>query len=263
MRIFTYLLTFSLSLAVLVAGCAGPSRAVTTLKVAEFSSAMGQPERLTESVFKKPNLDESAIQRVLDAPVEVEFPARAGVVVLNAPFSRAAYATLEPGDRAPQQLSRAIERSKHFQLVSDISPHLAQGQSVEGLRELATRYRLKYLVVLNRRFADRSHVNGFGWAWISLVGIPFAPAYTLKTQGLFEATLMDVRTGTFLFTTQVHVQAWKRDTPFGAEDKLAELQRTASMDAVRLLAKRFLARCDRVEKQKGGEAAGGEAVAAR
>ncbi len=252
------LFMFSLLLAT---GCGGLTQTKTTLKVSEFKAALDGPERLTRSVFKKPkdreNLSEEEIQKVLNAPIEVEFPARAGVVVLNSPFTRAAYAALEPGDRAPQRLSRAIERSTHFRLVSDISPHLADGQHVESLRELAVRYRLKYLVVLNRRFADRSHVNGFGWAWLSLVGIPFVPAYTLKTQGLFEATLMDVRTGTFLFTTQVHTQAWKRTTPFSTEDKLAQLQRVASLDAIRLLAKRFIARCDKVESAaKGGLALG-------
>ena len=244
------LILISCFLIIPASGCGGLTRSHTTLKVTELANVDQGPRRLTHSVFAKPkdreNLKEEDIARVLDAPVEVELPARAGLVVLDAPFSRAAYASLEPGDRAPQMLARSIERSRHFKLVSDISPHLAHGQHVEGLRELAARYRLKYLVVLTRRFADRSHVNGFGWTWLSVVGIPFAPAYTVRTEGLFEASLMDVRTGTFLFTTQVHAQAWKRDTPFAAERVLTRLQRTASLEAVKVLARRFMARCDRL-----------------
>jgi hypothetical protein len=300
----TSILITSVSL-LAVTGCGGLTRAHSTLKVTEMTNEMAGPKRLTHSVFAKPkdreNLKEEDIARVLDAPVEIELPARAGLVVLDAPFSRAAYAHLEPGDRAPQLLARAIEKSRHFKLVTDISPlmtrlshrpaycggrhlrrgqpapaspghqpafdsagpprlapghlatasgercgSLADGQHVEGLRELAARYRLKYLVVLTRRFADRSHVNGFGWAWLSVVGIPFAPAYTLRTEGLFEASLMDVRTGTFLFTTQVHTQAWKRDTPFGSDRAMCRLKRTASLEAVKVLARRFMARCDRL-----------------
>ena len=246
-------LTFCL-LTITASGCGGLTRAHTTLRVSELANMDQRPRRLTESVFAKPkdreNHQEEDIARVLDAPLEMAFPARAGLVVLDAPFSRAAYSCLEPGDRAPQLLARSIEKSRHFKLVSDISPHLADGQHVEGLRELAARYRLKYLVVLTRKFADRSHVNSFGWAWLSVVGIPFAPAYTVRTEGLFEASLMDVRTGTFLFTTQVHTQAWKRETPFAAERSLARLQRTASLEAVRELAKRFMARCDRLVPAK-------------
>ena len=241
-------------------GCGGLTRAHSTLNVTEMTNEMAGPERLTHSIFAKPkdreNLKEEDIARVLDAPVEIELPARAGLVVLDAPFSRAAYAHLEPGDRAPQLLARAIEKSRHFKLVSDISSHLADGQHMEGLRELAARYRLKYLVVMTRRFADRSHVNGFGWAWLSVVGIPFAPAYTLRTEGLFEASLMDVRTGTFLFTTQVHTQAWKRDTPFGSDRAMCRLKRTASLEAVKVLARRFMARCDRLApaaKEEAGQ----------
>ena len=241
---------------VAASGCAGLTRSHTTLQVATLTGAGGAP-RLTHSVFAKPkdreNLKEEEIARVLDAPVGMELPARAGLVVLDAPFSRAAYASLEPGDRAPQLLARTIEKSRHFKLVSDISPHLADGQHVEGLRELAARYRLKYLVVLTRQFADRSHVNSFGWAWLSVVGIPFAPAYTVRTEGLFEASLMDVRTGTFLFTTQVHAQAWRRETPFGAERARAHLQRRASLRAVKLLASQFMARCDRLVKEGAEE----------
>ena len=238
-------------------GCAGHTKTHTSLQVSTLTGA-GQSAHLTHSVFAKPkdrdNLKEEDIARVLDAPVEVELPARAGLVVLDAPFSRAAYAHLEPGDRSPQLLARSIEKSKHFKLVSDISPHLADGQHVEGLRELAARYRLKYLVVLTRKFADRSHVNNYGWAWLSVVGIPFAPAYTVRTEGLFEASLMDVRTGTFLFTSQVHAQAWRRETPFKADRARDQLQRSASLKAVKLLAKQFMRRCDRLAKESAEEA---------
>jgi len=205
---------------------------------------------LTQSLFAKPmereNLSEEVIQRILDAPVEPDFPSRAGVVVLDAPFSRKAYASIEPGDEAPQVLAREIERSRHFVMVSDISPYLANGQHIESLRELATRYRLKYLVIYNRRYVDRSTYNSWGWGWLSLLGIPFLPAYTLQTSGLLEATLLDVRTGTFLFTTQIHLEARERTTPFGTEEKIGRLQRRASRNAAELLARRFLAKCNRL-----------------
>jgi len=238
-----------LALALAGAGCAASTAAIRARAVSRPSGALAA-KRLTRSPFKKPpdrdNMDEDVIQRVINAPLEPELPARAGVVALDAPFTRRAYTTLTPGDRAPQLLARRLERSKHFVMVSDISPHLVKGQSIEALRELATRYRLKYLVIMNRRFANRSRYNAWGWSWISLLAIPFAPAYTLDTVGLLEATLMDVRTGTFLFTTQVHVEAAQRTTPWSTDGKLDLLMQRAGRRAAHLLARTFLAKCRRL-----------------
>ena len=131
-------------------------------------------------------------------------------------------------------------------MVTDISPYLADGQSVESLRELATRYRLKYLVAMNTRYSGRSYPNRWGWGSLSLVGIPLLPAYTLRTAGLTEATLLDVRIGTFLFTTQVHVTAVDKTNPFRTDEKLAELQRAASRTSARYLAQLFVEKCSRL-----------------
>ena len=231
----------------------------------------GFPAPLTRSLFEKPrerdNLSEDVIQKIVNAPVEPDFPSRAGVVVLSRPFTRSSYPSLEPGDEAPQLLAREIEHSRHFVMVSDISPYLADGQHIESLRELATRYRLKYLVVMNVRYADRSHLNRWGWGWLSVIGIPFLPAYTLQTAGLMEATLLDVRTGTFLFTTQVHVKATDHTTPFGTGAKLADLQRTASRKAAQRLAQLFLSKCNRlvaeVERQRKASAPASTAATTR
>jgi putative transposon-encoded protein len=236
--------------ALLLAGCASAPFFQAKEVVAPVAGGAVPAAQLTHSLFAKPldrdNLSEEVIQRVLAAPVEPEFPARAGVVVLDAPFTRRAYASLEPGDEGPQVLAREIERSRHFVMVSDISPYLANGQHIESLREVATRYRLKYLIVLNTRYVDRSSYNHWGWGWLTLLAIPFLPAYTLQTAGLMEATLMDVQTGTFLFTTQIHLQARDRVTPFGTDAKLGELQRQAGRRAAELLARRFLGKCNRL-----------------
>lgn len=234
----------------LCAGCAAQKPVIRTrlVNLEAAGSAVSAP--LTRSLFKKPddrdNLDEDVIQRVINAPLQPEFPARAGVLVLDAPFTRKAYAALTPGDRAPQILARRLERDRHFVMVSDVSPHLVKGQDIEAIRELATRYRLRYLVIFNRRFDDQRRVNRWGWSWISLVAIPFAPAYTYRTTGLLEATLMDVRTGTFLFTTQVHIEATQRATPWSGDDRLAAMELEAAREAALKLSSKFLAKCRRL-----------------
>jgi hypothetical protein len=258
----------------LLAGALLCSSCAASLKVAAREApalqlAPAPPAPLDRSLFLKPpereNLSEEVIARVIDAPIEPQFPARAGVVLLDAPFQRRAHPALQPGDEAPQALARAIERSRHFVMVTDISPYLADGQHVESLRELAARYRLKYLVVLNARYADRSAVNGWGWGWLSLVGIPFLPAYTLETAGVVEATLMDVRTGTFLFTIQIHTEARQRTTPWRSAAKIGAMQRAASRKAAELLAERFLGKCNRLvaEVQRQRRVARTQATAAR
>jgi hypothetical protein len=236
-------------------GCTAAGKAHIKTRLISFDrSRQGVVEKpLSRSLFKKPDdietISEEVIQRVVNAPLIPEFPARAGVVVLDAPYSRKTYATLTPGDRAPQRLARSLERSRHFVMVSDISPYLVKGQHIEALRALATRYRLKYLVVFNRSFADQTHVNHWAWSWLSVLGIPFAPAYTLQTAGLMEATLMDVRTGTFLFTTQVHLEARQRSTPWSSDEKLEALQLAAARRASQRLAQKFLEKCRNLVRQ--------------
>ncbi|MCC6750926.1 MAG: hypothetical protein IT371_24940 [Deltaproteobacteria bacterium] len=212
------------------------------------------PQLLTESPFRKPyereNLSEEVLQRVINAPVAPEFPARAGLVVLDAPFTRRAYSGLVPGDDAPQRLARRIERSRFFVMVSDIAPELADGQHLESLREVAARYRLKYLVVFSRKYVDRSGVNALGWTWLTVLGVPFVPAYTLRASVLAEATLLDVRTGTLLFSTQLHGEGAERTTPFAVDGKLKRLQQQVSRLVVDALAERFLERCRRLAAQE-------------
>jgi len=137
--------------------------------------------------------------------------------VLERAFSSKHYTSLLPGRRGPPDPPPVGWRpAATSSWVSDISPYLVRGQGIEALRELATRYRLKYPRDLQPgRFVDREPLNrGGAGSALSLVGIPFAPAYTLEKAGLLEATLMDVRTGTFLFTTQVHIAASRRSTPW-------------------------------------------------
>lgn len=241
----------------LCAGCAAQGPVIRTRLVNLEAASPAAPAPLTRSLFRKPqdreNLDEDVIQRVINAPLQPELPARAGVLVLDAPFTRKAYAALTPGDRAPQILARRLERDRHFVMVSDISPHLVKGQDIEAIRELATRYRLRYLVIFNRRFDDQRRVNRWGWSWLSLVAIPFAPAYTYRTTGLLEATLMDVRTGTFLFTTQVHIEATQRGTPWSGDDTLAAMELEAARDAALKLSSKFLAKCRRLVSHADAE----------
>jgi|GEM_PF-4389343 rhombotail lipoprotein len=255
-------------MSIALGGCAAQHKslaAATTIRPAradgQHAAKMAAPRPLNRSFFRKGHdrktLAEDVIQKVINSPLELEFPARAGVVLLGSPYKRGAYSALVPGDRAPQQLATELEKSDYFTIVSDISPHLASGEHIEDLRRLATRYRLKYLIVLSRSFADHSHYNNWGWTWATLLGIPLAPSYTVDTTGLFEATVLDVKTATFLFTAHAHLRAKADTRPFSIEEKLAATQRRLGTKAATLLGERILEKCNRLaaaQKKNGSSA---------
>ena len=60
---------------------------------------------------------------------------------------------------------------------------------------------------------------------------------------------MDVRTGTFLFTAQVHVNARERTTPFATGAKLRALKHRANTRAVRRLAREVVAQCRMIRQE--------------
>lgn len=245
-------ITILLGASALLSACASSPHISASRSIAELSATArhAPPVELRKSVFFKPtdrqNLSEETISQVIDAPIKPEFPARAGVVVLSAPFTRRRFNAQTPGDSAPERFVKRLRKARHFSLVSDISPHIAEQQSIESLRELATRYRLKYLVVVSRRYAERTLVNSWGWAWLTVISIPFVPANTLNSNLLAEATLMDVRTGTFLFTAHAHRSIQRKATPFAAEEEQLTLRQQLSRDALDRLAEQFVGQCNRL-----------------
>ena len=177
-------------------------------------AAQAQPKVLTENHFKSDrtgNLTEQQLDEILESPVFLEEDTRLGIV----PVATAYELDEElPLTAVPHQLSNALEKTGFFEVTSEVSTDWPTDRSIAGLRELAARYRAKYLLLYRHRFEERSRVNGWGWTYPTIIGLFTAPGKTVEVAGVMEATLFDPRTGTILFTAfqrvheQTHMNIW-------------------------------------------------------
>ena len=101
---------------------------------------------------------------------------------------------------AARDLATALSGGPHYSHVSDVSTELPNTGGIEGLRLIAARYRLRYLLLYSERFQDSTHLNGWAWLYPTVIGMFVAPGVTVESSGLVQADLLDVRTGTILFS---------------------------------------------------------------
>ncbi|MGI5861939.1 MAG: hypothetical protein ACOX6T_07750 [Myxococcales bacterium] len=205
-------------------------------------------------------LTEADIARILDAPITLELPARVGVAALAQPFQPQAPARIEAGVAATRALAEALEGTKLVSLATDVVTRMPTGTGIEGLRELAARYRTPYLLLYTEDFEDRSHANGWSALWITVIGGLLSPSRTLAAEGVLQASLFDVRTGTILFTVQERVGFARKHLPIGASGAYEELLRKTADEATKSLADRVVAKLQRVARDA---AVGEERVAIR
>jgi hypothetical protein len=213
---FVLLATFALTSA--CAGSQKPLRASMAPMAVQEQAAAVQPRELTENHFKTDrtgNITEDDLKEILAAPVFLEDEARVGIVPVAT-----AYELDEdlPLPEVPGALSAALESTGFFEVATEVSTDWPTDRSIAGLRELAARYRVKYLMLYRHRFVERERTNAWGWTYPTIVGIFAAPATTMEVAGVMEATLFDVRTGTILFTVHERVHdemktnIWQNDT---------------------------------------------------
>ena len=234
-------IAFAATVSSLLLGCgaAPPSAEMPSAPMAAVAAAP-MPAPIASSMFSKDSsgsLSENDLQKILEAPLDLELPARVGVVPLAAPFDPQGKVTLAIRATASRDLARSLAGNKYFSHVSDVSTELPNGGGLEGLRVIAARYRMRYLLLYTERFQDDTHVNGWAWLYPTIIGMFAAPGVTVKSSGLLQADLFDVRTGTILFSVvqPVHVEA--KEQMIGAARAHQEHQAKAASDAALALAK--------------------------
>jgi len=129
----------------------------------------------------------------------------------------------------------------HFSHVSDISTELPNMGGIEGLRVIAARYRMRYLLLYSERFEDSTHLNGWAWLYPTVVGMFVAPGVTVESSGLAQADLLDVRTGTILFSVVQPLDVSEQSLMIGAARSHKDYQRDAAAKGAKALAKRVVA----------------------
>ena len=205
-----------------------------------------QPRVLEDNHFKTDrsgNLTEAQLREILDAPVFLEEETRLGIV----PVATAYEVDNElPVSSIPHSLSDAIEGTGFFEVTTEVSTDWPKDRSVAGLRELAARYRVKYLLLYRHRFEDARRLNPWGWSYLTVIGAFVAPARTFEAAGVMEATLFDVRTGTILFTVYERVHGQTRMNVWHNDVKRRDLKAQLLEEGAGLLADQVTAKIRRL-----------------
>jgi len=225
----------------LVAGCGGAASMPAEPMAQAGPVAAAPPPVLERSYFSKDmtgSLTEDDLQRVLESPIDLELPARVGVVPLTQPFDPKGSPPIGLRSTASRDFAKALAGNPHFSQVSDISTDLPNAGGIEGLRAIAARYRLRYLVLYSERFEDATHVNGWAWLYPTVLGMFIAPGVTVESQGIVQADFLDVRTGTVLFSVLEPMHVKETERMIGAARAHKEHQAKAASEAARTLAKR-------------------------
>ncbi|MEJ7734208.1 MAG: hypothetical protein WKG00_34060 [Polyangiaceae bacterium] len=225
--------------ALALAGC-GANQQVA-MAPEQAPAAAPAPPVLTRSLYAKDAsgaLTESDLGRILESPIDLSFPARVGVVPLSGPFDAGGKVAIGTRSVAAEKLARSLLGASQFSHVSDVSTDIPNPGGIEGLRVLAARYRLRYLVLYSERFEDETHLNGWAWTYPTLLGMFLAPGVTVESRGLAQADLLDVRTGTVLFSVVEPMQVSEQSRMIGAAREHRKDQGSAAADAAERLAKR-------------------------
>ena len=225
-----------LALVALGAGCA-TSAPKLQASMEPMAVQEATPQVLTENHFRQDrtgNLTEDQLREILESPVFLEEDTRLGIV----PVATAYEADTElPLTSVPSSLSGALEKTGFFDVTTEVSTDWPKDHSVAGLRELAARYRAKYLLLYRHRFVDETRTNGWGWTYPTIVGILATPARTYEVAGIMEATLFDPRTGTILFTAFERVHAQERLNVWHPDHKHQEIKKALLEEGTDKLAK--------------------------
>ena len=236
-RLSLFCAAFPLLSLLTACGAASPPMVAGLAPVA----AAPAPAVLDRSFFTKDAsgaLGEGQLQHVLSTPIDLQFPARVGVVPLAQAFDPHGPVSIGTRSVAARDLATALAGGPHYSHVSDVSTELPNSGGIEGLRVIAARYRLRYLLLYSERFEDSTHLNGWAWLYPTVIGMFVAPGVTVESSGLVQADLLDVRTGTILFSVVEPMQVHGKEWMIGAGRSHKELQGEAASTAAKKLARR-------------------------
>jgi hypothetical protein len=247
------------ALAALATGCATAGK--PALSAAFDAPAIAEEARPVEKPLmtnhfrtdRASTISDDDLAAILAAPVFLEERSRVGVVpVANQYVADDGVPLLG----VPGALRVALEDTGAFSAVSEVSTDFARAPNIGGLRDLAARYRSEYLLLYRHRFVDRTYQNPWAWAYLTGVGVFFAPAHNLEAAGVLEATMFDARSGTILFTVYERIEGLEKHDAFDHERKRRELKEKLLEEATERLTEKVshhvlaLRRADELAKPK-------------
>jgi hypothetical protein len=221
----------------LVAAATAACGGMPTHKMASapMAAAPQEPSRppppLDRSLFARdPNgqLSEDALQRILASPIELDLPARVGVMPVMTP---ADWRGPGPDHRVPSGMSTLVDRLRRdaaFSLVTQTMVIPSGALGMEALREVAARYRLRYLILYREVLAKRGSLNPWAWGYATGIGALFLPGQRQEVYGYIEASMFDVKTGLLMFTTRRAIDAAQSSNQWHKRAKLDKLAALAT-----------------------------------
>jgi len=168
-------------------------------------------------------LSEDALQQILAAPIELELPSRVGVLPIH---TAADWHGPGPDDRVPAGVQGFVDRLRRdaaFTLVTQTMVIPSGALGMEALREIAARYRLRYLLLYREVLAKTNRVGPWAVGYATLVGALFLPGKHQEVYGYIEASMFDVKTGVLMFTTRRGITATQTVNEWHTQDKLDRL----------------------------------------
>lgn len=230
------------------AGCASSSPQAD-FESAAVPSKSAEKKDLRRNHFKSDktgNISEHELREMLSAPIDLEQGARVGVVPVASGY---AVDREVPMETVPKTLGSAIEETGFFEVATEVATDWPKDRSVAGLRELAARYRSRYLVLYRHRFVTRSRVNGWGWTYPTVVGLFAMPGKTVEVAGVLEATFFDVQNGSVLFTAYERVRRQRKMNIWHNEHKRREMKSSMMEEASDALSDDVTAKVRRLAEQ--------------
>ena len=191
------------------------------------SAVQPAPVPIDRSLFARDpggQLTEDALQKILAAPIELDLPARVGVVpVLTATDWRGPRPDyLVPAGVAP--FVTRLRGSEPFTLVTELMAIPSGALGMEALREIAARYQLRYVLLYREVIAKRRSLNKVAWGYVTGLGALVLPGQRHDVYGFVEASLFDVKTGLLLFTTRRSVSGSRSSNVWYQGHKLDQLR---------------------------------------
>ena len=230
------LCTSLVALALAPSGCAATSNA----RAPSAAVADAPPPPLEHSLFARDpggQLDEPALQKILESPIEVSLPARVGVLPILPASDWRGPAPSTGVPAGTHAFAHALGGSEPFPLVSEVMAIPSGALGMEALREIAARYRLRYLVLYRVDVEREQRSNGLAALYATVLGAFFIPGQTLAAHGYVEASLFDVKTGTLMYTVRRPVAARRTSNVWHQDDKLAALEAGLAEDSAADLAR--------------------------
>jgi rhombotail lipoprotein len=233
----------------LTAACAAsPAAQVQVAPPQVTQTAPAAP--LDRSVFARTpqgQLSEDKLQEILDRPLELELPARVGVLpIIEAEDWRGPGPSYDRVSPALSQFAKKLPADDGFRSVTEMMPIPSGALGMEALREIAARYKLRYLLLYREDVERTRRGNGIATGYATVVGAFFLPGSTLEVDGYTEVSLFDVKTGILLFTVRRRIEKKRRSNVWQRERKLREMQETLAVQAATALAKETRTALERI-----------------